>query len=135
MVWFGLTGFFLKTIYIPTCFFLLGVPRTEATSIVGSLLAFPPMLQTIPLLLPNPHELTLISSTDVKDQIIGVLLKSGKKEPAGLARCISLSSLGLFVYAELLNESLHGKIKEAIQVLLTGRKHIFSVKSISRKFS
>ena len=116
-------------------FILLGVPRTEATSIVGSLLAFPPMLQTIPLLLPNPHELTLISSTDVKDQIIGVLLKSGKKEPAGLARCISLSSLGLFVYAELLNESLHGKIKEAIQVLLTGRKHIFSVKSISQKFS
>ena len=35
---------------------------------------------------------------------------------AGLARCISLSSLGLFVYNELLNESLHAKIKEAIQV-------------------
>ena len=34
----------------------------------------------------------------------------------GLARCISLSSLGLFVYNELLNESLHAKIKEAIQV-------------------
>ena len=70
--------FFLTYVYF--CLFL-GVPRTEATSIVGSLLAFPPMLQTIPLLLPNPHELTLISSTDVKDQIIGVLLKSGKKEP------------------------------------------------------
>ena len=93
-----------------------GVPRTEATQIVGSLLAFPPILQNIPLLLPNPNELSLISSADVKDQIVGVLLKSGKKEPAGLARCISLSSLGLFVYNELLNESLHGKIKEAIQV-------------------
>ena len=111
-------------------FHITGVPRTEATSIVGSLLAFPPMLQTIPLLLPNPHELTLISSADVKDQIIGVLLKSGKKEPAGLARCISLSSLGLFVYAELLNESLHGKIKEAIQVLLTALR--FNNKAVAQ---
>ena len=50
---------------------LKGVPRTEATSIVGSLLAFPPILQNIPLLLPNPNEISLISSTDVKDQIIG----------------------------------------------------------------
>ena len=62
---------------------LKGVPRTEATQIVGSLLAFPPILHNIPLLLPNPNELSLISSADVKDQIVGVLLKSGKKEPAG----------------------------------------------------
>jgi len=37
----------------------------------------------IPLLSPNPNELSLISSVDLKEQIIGVLLKSGKKEPAG----------------------------------------------------
>ena len=95
---------------------LKGVPRNEATTIVGTLLAFPPVVKDLPLLLPSKNELTLISSAEVKDQIIGVLLKSGKKEPAGLARCISLSSLGIFVYSELLHESFHPKIKEAIQV-------------------
>lgn len=59
-----------------------------------------------------------------------MLLKSGKKEPAGLARCISLSSLGLFVYNELLNESLHPKIKEAIQVLLTALR--FNNKAVAQ---
>lgn len=97
---------------------LKGVPRNEATTIVGTLLAFPPVVKDLPLLLPSKNELTLISSAEVKDQIIGVLLKSGKKEPAGLARCISLSSLGIFVYSELLHESFHPKIKEAIQVTM-----------------
>ena len=130
----GYTAYILDFLYAANSIIsnsdLKGVPRTEATSIVGSLLAFPPILQNIPLLLPNPNEISLISSTDVKDQIVGVLLKSGKKEPAGLARCISLSSLGLFVYNELLNESLHGKIKEAIQVLLTALR--FNNKAVAQ---
>ena len=130
----GYTAYILDFLYAANSVIsnsdLKGVPRTEATSIVGSLLAFPPILQNIPLLLPNPNEISLISSTDVKDQIIGVLLKSGKKEPAGLARCISLSSLGLFVYNELLNESLHPKIKEAIQVLLTALR--FNNKAVAQ---
>ena len=37
---------------------------------------------------------------------------------SGLARCISLSSLGIFVYSELLHETFHPKIREAIQVQL-----------------
>ena len=102
---------------------LRGVPRTEATSVVGALLPFPAnaaassQAQDLPVLVPNSNEISLISSADVKDQIIGVLLKSGKKEPAGLARCISLSSLGIFVYSELIHGSFHPKIKEAIQVI------------------
>lgn len=83
----GYTAYILDFLYAANSVIsnsdLKGVPRTEATSIVGSLLAFPPILQNIPLLLPNPNELSLISSADVKDQIVGVLLKSGKKEPAG----------------------------------------------------
>ena len=62
---------------------VLGVPRTEATSIVGALLPFPSVVTDVPLLLPSPNELSLVSSVDLKEQIIGVLLKSGKKEPAG----------------------------------------------------
>ena len=109
---------------------LKGVPRTEATSVVGALLSFPSVLSDVPLLLPNSDEMSLISSADVKDQIIGVLLKSGKKEPAGLARCISLSSLGIFVYSELIYGSFHPKIKEAIQVLLTALR--FNNKAVAQ---
>ena len=71
----GYTAYILDFLYAANSVIsnsdLKGVPRTEATSIVGSLLAFPPILQNIPLLLPNPNEISLISSTDVKDQIIG----------------------------------------------------------------
>ncbi len=131
----GYTAYVLDFLYAANAIIsnsdLKGVPRTEATSIVGTLLAFPPILHNIPLLVPNSGpEWNLISSADVKDQIVGVLLKSGKKEPAGLARCISLSSLGLFVYNELLNESLHGKIKEAITVFLTALR--FNNKAVAQ---
>ena len=130
----GYTAYILDFLYAANCIIstseLKGVPRTEATSIVGTLLAFPPIVKDLPLLVPNPHCLELISSADVKDQIVGVLLKSGKKEPAGLARCISLSSLGIFVYSELLHESFHPKIKEAIQVLLTALR--FNNKAVAQ---
>lgn len=130
----GYTAYVLDYLYAANTIIstaeLKGVPRTEATSIVGALLAFPTLLSNIPVLLPNPNETTLIGSTDAKDQIIGVLLKSGKKEPAGLARCISLSSLGIFVYGELLHESFHPKIKEAIQVLLTALR--FNNKAVAQ---
>lgn len=130
----GYTAYILDFLFAANCIIsttdLKGVPRTEATSVVGALLSFPSILSDIPLLLPNDHELSLISSADVKDQIIGVLLKSGKKEPAGLARCISLSSLGIFVYSELIHGSFHPKIKEAIQVLLTALR--FNNKAVAQ---
>ncbi len=107
---------------------------------MGALLPFPAILRPdVPLLLPGSgcpsadgtvSELELVSSADVKDQFIGVLLKSGKKEPAGLARCISLSSLGTFVYAELAHGSFHPKIKEAVQVLLTALR--FNNKAVAQ---
>ena len=58
----------------------------------------------------------MVTSSELQDQAIGVLLKVGKKEPAGLARCIALSSLGIFVYRELVHKSYHSKLKEAITV-------------------
>ena len=53
-----------------------------------------------------------------QDHMISMLLKSGKKEPAGLARCIAISSLGIFLYEELSHNTMHPKLKEAIHVLL-----------------
>ncbi len=54
----------------------------------------------------------------VQDELISALLKSGKKEPAGLARCVAISSLGIFLYEELSHGSIHPKLKDAINVLL-----------------
>jgi len=54
-----------------------------------------------------------------QDHILSILLKCGKREPAGLARCIALSSLGIYVYQELTHETFHPKIKEAVTVLLS----------------
>jgi hypothetical protein len=53
-----------------------------------------------------------------QDHILSILLKCGKREPAGLARCIALSSLGIYLYQELTHETFHPKIKEAMNVLL-----------------
>jgi len=109
---------------------LKGVPRTEAVSIAGSLLAYPSMLPSLNLLLPSPDQLSMVSSKDLQDQVIAVLLKAGKKEPAGLARCIALSSLGIFVYRELVHETYHPKLKDAITVLLAALK--FNNKAVAQ---
>ncbi len=53
-----------------------------------------------------------------QDELIASLLKSAKKEPAGLARSIAISSLGIFLYEELSHGSMHVMCKEAINVLL-----------------
>lgn len=46
------------------------------------------------------------------------MLKVAKREPSGLARCIALSNLGIFVCQELSNTTKHPCIKEAIITLL-----------------
>lgn len=109
---------------------LKGVPRTEAVSIVGSLLSYPSSLPSLSILLPRPDQLSLISSNELQDRVIAVLLKAGKKEPVGLARCIALCSLGMFVYRELIHETYHPKLKEAITVLLAALK--FNNKAVAQ---
>ncbi|CAM1331539.1 RALGAPA2 (predicted) [Pycnogonum litorale] len=99
---------------------LENTPRTEAISLLGSLLCFPLHYKTFPVFKPNVSEPTVMACNDAKDHLISVLLKSGKKEPAGLARCIAISSIGIFIYEELIHRSFHVRVKEAIGVLLTG---------------
>ncbi|PSN32061.1 Ral GTPase-activating protein subunit alpha-2, partial [Blattella germanica] len=97
---------------------LRGTPRTEAVSILGVLLCLPNTFTNMPVLQPNASEFTVMPCSDAKDHILSVLLKCGKREPAGLARCIALSSLGIYLYQELTHETFHPKIKEAMNVLL-----------------
>ncbi|KAI0212730.1 Ral GTPase-activating protein subunit alpha-1 [Lamellibrachia satsuma] len=105
-------------------------PRVEAMSILGSLLCFPNHLGELPALQPKSGHLTIMLCGDVKEHIINVLLKSGKKEPDGLARCIAISSLGIFMYEELSHDIMHPKLKEAVNTLLSTLK--FNNKSVAQ---
>lgn len=51
--------------------------------------------------------------------VVGILIRAGRYEPTGIARCIALSALGMFVYRELSNSTFHAKIKDAINILLS----------------
>lgn len=57
------------------------------------------------------------------------MLKVAKREPSALARCISLSNLGIFVCQELSNNSHHPCIKEAIITLLLALQVIINTMS------
>ena len=48
---------------------LKSVPRTEAVSIVGSLLSYPSIFPSLNILMPAPDQLSLVSSRDLQDQV------------------------------------------------------------------
>ena len=65
-------------------------PRAEAVSILGTLLSFPNHFLEVPVFQSNLLTTALIEADDLKDRIIDLLLKAGKREPAGLARCVNV---------------------------------------------
>ncbi|XP_059157319.1 ral GTPase-activating protein subunit alpha-1-like isoform X3 [Physella acuta] len=93
-------------------------PRSEAVTVLGSLLCYPHHLQEIPALEPETMSTVSILSADLKDLVLDYLLKAGKREPAGLARCVAVSGIAIFLYGELTHGTMHPKMKEAINVLL-----------------
>ena len=58
-----------------------------------------------------------------QDYVVEALLTSSKQEPSASARCVALSSAGLWLYEELTSDQQrHPRIKEAINVLLVTLK-------------
>lgn len=51
-----------------------------------------------------------------------ILLRSCRREPTGIARCIAVSSIAMFVYRELCYKNQHPRIPEAVTVLLLALK-------------
>lgn len=107
-----------------------GMPRTEAISTLGALLCLQRIYSDVSVLQPNVNEQTAISSKDAKDHTVNILIKAGKREPAGLARCIAISSLGIYVYGELVHESKHPRVIDAVHVLLAALR--FNSRSVSQ---
>ncbi|XP_050530859.1 ral GTPase-activating protein subunit alpha-1 isoform X4 [Daktulosphaira vitifoliae] len=120
-----LPGFTLLTLdFVHACNEVLSgtniatAPRAEAASILGSILSYPLNLTKVPYLKPDCHQFNITYCPDIKDTVIMVLLKVAKREPLGLARCITLSNLGMFLCQQLGNNSKHPCVKEAIITLL-----------------
>ncbi|XP_008195928.1 probable Rho GTPase-activating protein CG5521 isoform X1 [Tribolium castaneum] len=100
---------------------LEGAPRTEAISIIANLLSLPGDLSSISVLQPEDN-IHVRPCPDVKEHVVSILLRAGRREPKGKARCIALSALGMFVYKELTNQTFHPKVADAINVLLLALK-------------
>ncbi|PIK53542.1 putative ral GTPase-activating protein subuni t alpha-1 [Apostichopus japonicus] len=102
-------------------------PRISALSLLGSLVCFPNMFCNLNLLEPNSPDIVCTKGPDmspVKDLLLGILLKCGKKEPNSEARCIALCSLSIFLYEELVHATFHSRMKDALNVLLVSLKVI-----------
>ncbi|XP_006611377.1 ral GTPase-activating protein subunit alpha-1 isoform X4 [Apis dorsata] len=97
-------------------------PRTEAVSIIGSLLSLPATTIKLPVLQPTAADIVTMTCPDAKEHIITILLKSCRREPTGIARCIALSSIAMFIYRELCYKNQHSRIPEAVTVLLLALK-------------
>nr|XP_012235834.1 PREDICTED: probable Rho GTPase-activating protein CG5521 isoform X9 [Linepithema humile] len=93
-------------------------PRTEAVSIIGSLLSMPIGTIKLPLLQPNGPDIVTMTCPEAKEHIVTILLRSCRREPTGIARCVALSSIAMFAYKELSYKTQHPRVPEAVTVLL-----------------
>ncbi|XP_058419309.1 ral GTPase-activating protein subunit alpha-2 isoform X8 [Diceros bicornis minor] len=97
---------------------MLAAPRTEALTILGSLVCFPNTYREIPLLqsVPDVNEV-VTGAKDVKHYLINILLKNATEEPNECARCIAICSLGVWICEELAQCTSHPQLKAAINVI------------------
>ncbi|XP_065542345.1 ral GTPase-activating protein subunit alpha-1 isoform X4 [Lathamus discolor] len=100
----------------------LNAPRVEAQVLLGSLVCFPNLYHELPALHPNIPDIAVSQFTDVKELIIKTVLSSAREEPSGPARCVALCSLGIWICEELVHESHHPQIKEALNVICVSLK-------------
>ncbi|XP_064368426.1 ral GTPase-activating protein subunit alpha-1 isoform X8 [Dromaius novaehollandiae] len=100
----------------------LNAPRVEAQVLLGSLVCFPNLYHELPALHPNIPDIAVSQFADVKELIIKTVLSSAREEPSGPARCVALCSLGIWICEELVHESHHPQIKEALNVICVSLK-------------
>ncbi|XP_072283736.1 ral GTPase-activating protein subunit alpha-1 [Pyxicephalus adspersus] len=100
----------------------LNAPRVEAQVLLGSLVCFPNLYQELPALHPGGSEIVMSQFTDVKELTIKTVLGSAREEPSGPARCVALCSLGIWMCEELVNQTYHPQIKEALNVICVSLK-------------
>ncbi|KAI1895830.1 hypothetical protein AGOR_G00110800 [Albula goreensis] len=92
-------------------------PRIEAQTILGSLVCFPNLYQQMPLSQRLGATDSNTGNEGVKGCLINILLRTARKEPCERARCIAICSLGVWICEELVQQTHHPRLKEAINIL------------------
>ncbi|KPP74082.1 ral GTPase-activating protein subunit alpha-2-like [Scleropages formosus] len=93
-------------------------PRIEAQTVLGSLVCFPNLYMQMPLLQTVPGTADIIvSNEDIKDYLVNILLQTTRTETCEEARCIAICSLGIWICEELVQQTNHPHVKDAINVL------------------
>ncbi|XP_043553761.1 ral GTPase-activating protein subunit alpha-1 isoform X5 [Chiloscyllium plagiosum] len=95
----------------------LNAPRVEAQILLGSLVCFPNIYVDLPTLQPSLVDILSTKCDDVKELVIKSILKSAREEPSGPARCVALCSLGIWLCEELVHDTRHPQIKDALNVI------------------
>uniref|UniRef100_A0A8C9SXG2 Ral GTPase activating protein catalytic subunit alpha 2 n=1 Tax=Scleropages formosus TaxID=113540 RepID=A0A8C9SXG2_SCLFO len=117
----GLPGFtMLVGDFITAAARVLGsdAPRIEAQTVLGSLVCFPNLYMQMPLLQTIPGTADIIvSNEDIKDYLVNILLQTTRTETCEEARCIAICSLGIWICEELVQQTNHPHVKDAINVL------------------
>ncbi|KAL5008782.1 hypothetical protein ScPMuIL_014363 [Solemya velum] len=93
-------------------------PRVEAVRLLGALVCFPNHMKDLPVLETDGQGVSILTCDTFKENVVRILLKAGRKEPAGLARCAALNSIGIFLCEELMHDTMSPLLKEGIAVLL-----------------
>uniref|UniRef100_A0A8C8S1R8 Ral GTPase activating protein catalytic subunit alpha 2 n=1 Tax=Pelusios castaneus TaxID=367368 RepID=A0A8C8S1R8_9SAUR len=107
---------------------MLEAPRSEAHTILGSLVCFPNIYQEIPLLQPIPEAEEIITGACC---LIDILLKNATDEPSEAARCIAVCCLGVWICEELVQCTNHPQVKDAINVIGVTLKVLILVATIA----
>uniref|UniRef100_A0A3B3SCV1 Ral GTPase activating protein catalytic subunit alpha 1 n=1 Tax=Paramormyrops kingsleyae TaxID=1676925 RepID=A0A3B3SCV1_9TELE len=105
----------------------LNAPRVEAQILLGSLVCFPNLCEELPALHPTTAEVVVTKFRDVKEHIIKHILQSAREEPSAPARCVALCSLGLWLCEELIHDTRHPQIKDALNVLCVTLKRVLFI--------
>uniref|UniRef100_A0A8C9SQF3 Ral GTPase activating protein catalytic subunit alpha 1 n=1 Tax=Scleropages formosus TaxID=113540 RepID=A0A8C9SQF3_SCLFO len=80
-------------------------PRVEAQILLGSLVCFPNLYEELPALHPTTADMVMTKFRDVKVMATRVKV------------CVALCSLGLWLCEELMHNTCHPQIKDALNVL------------------
>ncbi|KAM3931908.1 ral GTPase-activating protein subunit alpha-2 isoform 2-T2 [Leptodactylus fuscus] len=110
---------------------MLEAPRLEAQIILGSLVCYPNVYEDLPLLESSSGLNDIMTDNkDIKIVLINILIKNAREEPNEASRCIAICCLGLWICEELVENTNHPQIIDAINVIGVTLK--FSNKTVAQ---
>ncbi|KAH8861013.1 Ral GTPase-activating protein subunit alpha-1 [Schistosoma japonicum] len=97
------------------------IPRSDALSVVLSLICYPYHFNRLESIDPMCTELKTIVCQDLTSQLIHILTQSVLSDPSAEVRCLAITGLSIFCVTELINSSS----KESGSVSSTGLNSLF----------